>query len=62
MSRLNKSIPIIEPADFEELEEKSEAVAYLPQHPMLAFHAEQQASLTPDHLENYEEVTPFQYK
>lgn len=60
MSRLNKSNTqsIIEPDEFEE---KSERVDYLPQHPMLAFKAAQQAAqqAVPDHLENYQEVVPF---
>lgn len=60
MSRLNKSITpsIIEP---EEFEEKSEIAEYIPQHPMLAFKAAQQAAheAVPDHLENYQEVSPF---
>lgn len=60
MSRLNKSIAqsIIEP---EEFEEKSEIAEYIPQHPMLALQAAQQAAqqAVPDHLENYQEVAPF---
>jgi len=58
MSRLNKSITptMVEP---EEFNEPSKIEEYVPQHPMLAFHAEQQAQETTDHLENYIEVQPF---
>lgn len=50
---------MIEPETFEELEE---LVQYTPQHPTLAFHAELKAQTTPDHLEKYVEVQPFEDK
>lgn len=60
MSRLQTPTPtsIIEPTEFEDT---SEVVEYVPQHPMLAFQAAQKAAEqdVPDHLENYQEVTPF---
>jgi len=61
MSRLQKSPAptMIEPETFEEIEEE---VQYSPQHPTLAFHAELKARITPDHLENYVEVQPFEDK
>ena len=61
MSRLQKTPAptMIEPETFEELEEH---VQYSPQHPTLAFHAELQTQTTPDHLENYVEVDPFEEK
>lgn len=61
MSRLNNSITpvMVEP---EEFNEPSKIEEYVPQHPMLAFHAEQKAQKNTDHLENYVEVQPFATK
>jgi len=59
MSRLNKTIvpTLIESQDFEELPKIEE---YVPQHPMLALHAEKKSTVSQyDHLENYVEVQPF---
>lgn len=60
MSRLHNPTPssIIEPTEFED---KSDLVEYVPQHPMFAFQAAQEAAQqdVPDHLENYQEVAPF---
>lgn len=62
MSRLqNKAAPtIVESEEFEE--DQIKEVAYTPQHPSLAFHAELQARTEPDHLGNYVEVQPFESK
>ena len=46
----------------EEFNEPSKIEEYVPQHPMLAFHAEQKAQKNTDHLENYVEVQPFATK